>query len=165
MKVCTRCNAQLSDNAAFCNVCGANVGQGANQSQQGQNQAQYQQQYTPQYTNPYDHTREFDQKDISANKVLAMMVYLMGTMGIIIALLAGSKSPYLSFHVRESLKFTVVSILMSIITVVLCWTFIVPIAAGVMSIIFFVIKIICFFQICQGKAVEPAIIRSLTFLK
>ena len=28
-----------------------------------------------------------------------------------------------------------------------------------------VLKVICFFQICSGKAKEPAIIRSLGFLK
>ena len=48
---------------------------------------------------------------------------------------------------------------------VLFFTVIVPIAAAVMFIVFEVIAIICFFQVCQGKAVEPAIIRSLGFLK
>ncbi len=54
---------------------------------------------------------------------------------------------------------------MAICAVILCWTLIVPIAAAVMYIVFFVIRIICFFQICCGKAKEPVIIRSLGFLK
>ena len=69
------------------------------------------------------------------------------------------------FHVRQVLKFTVVNILMWICAGVLCWTFIAPIAAGIMSVVFLVIKIICFFQVCSGKAKDPAIIRSLGFLK
>ena len=47
----------------------------------------------------------------------------------------------------------------------LFWTIIVPVAYGVMSCIFLVLRVICFFQICSGKAKEPAIIRSLGFLK
>ena len=47
----------------------------------------------------------------------------------------------------------------------LCWTIIVPIVGGVCLAIVLVLKVICFFQICSGKAKEPAIIRSLGFLK
>ncbi len=114
---------------------------------------------------PYDHTAEFTPKDISDNKVISMLVYLMGTIGIIIALLAANSSPYAAFHVRQALKFTVVTILLAIVTAVLCWTIIVPIVAGIAALALLVVKIICFFQICKGKAVEPYIIRSLTFLK
>ena len=114
---------------------------------------------------PYDHTAEFDAKDISDNKVISMLAYLMGAIGIVIALLAANSSPYAAFHVRQALKFTVVNILLGIAAAVLCWTFIVPIVAGIAALALLVVKIICFFQICKGKAVEPYIIRSLTFLK
>lgn len=114
---------------------------------------------------PYDHTAEFTPKDISDNKVISMLVYLMGAIGIVIALLAANSSPYAAFHVRQALKFTVVTILLAIVTAVLCWTIIVPIVAGITALALLVVKIICFFQICKGKAVEPYIIRSLTFLK
>ena len=114
---------------------------------------------------PYDHTAEFTAKDISDNKVVSMLVYLMGAIGIVIALLAANSSPYAAFHVRQALKFTVVNILLGIAAAVLCWTFIVPIAAGIAALALLVIKIICFFQICKGKAIEPYLIRSLTFLK
>ena len=114
---------------------------------------------------PYDHTAEFTPKDISDNKVISMLVYLMGAIGIVIALLAANSSPYAAFHVRQALKFTVVTILLAIVTAVLCWTIIVPIVAGIAALALLVVKIICFFQICKGKAVEPYIIRSFTFLK
>lgn len=114
---------------------------------------------------PYDHTAEFNPKDISDNKVICMLVYLLGTIGIIIAQLSSTSSPYVAFHVRQALKFLVADILVGICAVFLCWTIIVPIAAGIMFIVLFVIKIISFFQICSGKAKEPAIIRSLKFLK
>ena len=114
---------------------------------------------------PYDHTSEFTAKDISDNKVIAMLVYLMGTIGIIVALLASKDSPYLSFHVRQALKFTVLEVLTGIITLLLFWTFIVPIAAGIFGIVLFVCKIIAFFSICKGNAKEPYVVRSFNFLK
>lgn len=111
---------------------------------------------------PTDHTAEFDPKDISDNKVFAMLCYLMDFVGIIIALLATHSSKYTMFHVRQALKITVVSILsvFVIIIPILGW-----IAFPILQIILWVIKIISFFQICSGKAKEPAIIRSFGFLR
>ena len=128
-------------------------------------QQQYQQNYAPVYAgNPYDHTSEYEAEDISKNKIFAMLVYLLDAVGIIIALLSGD-SPYVRFHVRQSLKFTVIEILSAICIAVLCWTIIVPVAGVIFLVILAVIKIICFFQVCGGKACEPAIIRSFKFLE
>lgn len=151
-----------SQNAGAQNV---NYGQNPNygQSQNYGQQGGYQPNYTP--YDPYDHTSEFTAKDISDNKVIAMLVYLMGTIGIIVALLASKDSPYLSFHVRQALKFTVLEVLTGIITLLLFWTLIVPIAAGIFGIVLFVCKIIAFFSICKGNAKEPYVVRSFNFLK
>ena len=86
-------------------------------------------------------------------------------MGIIIALLGAHSSPYAAFHVRQALKFTVIYVLMGIITVFLFWTLIVPLAALLAILVLFVVKIICFFSICKGQAKEPPIIRSFGFLR
>lgn len=136
-----------------------NYGQSQNYGQQGG----YQPNYTP--YDPYDHTSEFTAKDISDNKVIAMLVYLMGTVGIIVALLASKDSPYLSFHVRQALKFTVLEVLTGIITLLLFWTIIVPIAVGIFGIVLLVCKIIAFFSICKGNAKEPYVVRNFNFLK
>ncbi len=183
MKICPKCNANLNDETIFCTVCGTAVNsvkpvQPQPTPQQPQDT---QQQAVPQYAqpvyaapaqptyapavDPFDHTAEFDSKDISDNKVIAMLVYLLGAIGIIIALLFSQKSDYVAFHVRQALKFLVVETLVGIISVFLCWTFIVPIAASIFLVILLVIKIICFFDICSGKAKEPAVIRELKFLK
>ena len=94
-----------------------------------------------------------------------MIVYLMGWIGIVIALLASPQSPYTAFHVRQAIKINVAVMLMSMFAGLLAWTVIIPIVALIMAVVFFVIQIICFFQVCSGKAVEPAIVRSLDFLK
>ncbi len=179
MKNCPKCNAQVEDQALFCPVCGFQFGaqqeaapnqvppqQQYNPNQQQYNYAPYPPQAQPQPAfDPFDHTAEFDKQDISDNKVFAMLVYLMGIMGIVVALLASNKSEFTRFHIRQALKFEVCEILMILATAVLFWTFIVPIAVAIMECIFFVLKIICFINICQGKAKEPAIIRNLGFLK
>ena len=106
MKTCPNCNVQLDDAATFCANCGARISESAQaQPQYTQNTA------VPPQGDPYDHTAEFDPQDISDNKVFAMLGYLLGTVGIIIALLASRKSPFTMFHVRQALKFTVVNIL------------------------------------------------------
>lgn len=181
--ICPKCGAQINDNSSFCTICGNPIG--TTNSQMGSPMGNAQmgapmgnpqmgtpmgnpQMGVPQqtyYVNPTDHTAEFDAKDISDNKVMAMLPYLMGIIGIVIALLASRESAYTYFHVRQALKITVVQTLISILTVLLCWTVIVPIVGGVCIIILFVIRIISFFQICGGKAKEPAIISSLGFLK
>lgn len=169
MKNCPNCNAQLPDDAVFCTACGTSLnGPSPAGNQQNANpnfqQGNYQYQQAP-MIQPWDHTAEFDAKDVSDNKVLAMLLYLVGGFAIIYALLGGQKSEYLMFHVRQNLKFLVCETLLAIVAVLLCWTIIVPIAAGICIIVLAVVKIICFFQICSNKSVEPAIIRSLTFLK
>ncbi len=147
MKICPNCHAQLDDNAAFCSNCGTSF---------MTNQAPA--------INIYDHTTQFEASDVSDNKIYAMLPYLFGAIGIIIALLASNTSGYVRFHVKQALKFTVCTVLGAICAAVLCWTVIVPIAFAILEAVFLVLKIICFFQVCGGKAKEPIIIRDLGFL-
>ena len=162
---CKYCGKALQDGE----ICTCPQAQAEVAAAQGQTPPGYYQQPQQQYAqagyDPYDHTAEYDPKDISDNKVIAMLVYLMGTIGILIALLGSHSSPYVMFHVRQALKFQVVGALMLIATALLFWTIIVPIAYAIMSVVLAVIQIICFFSICSGKAKEPAIIRSLGFLR
>ena len=160
---CSQCGNNIPDGSKFCPVCGANF---AAQGAQGAQQAQYQ---APQYqavpeVDPKDHTAEFDAKDVSDNKIYAMGCYLFSVLGIIIALLASKDSAYIKFHVRQAMKFVVAYALIGICTAVLFWTIIVPIAAGVFSIILLVLEIIAFVQICKGQSKEPAILYKWKFL-
>lgn len=178
MKICPNCHAQLDDSSIFCTSCGTQFGavppqqnavppqQSAVPPQQNaippqQNAVPPQPAFAPAYDS-YDHTAEFDPKDISDNKVFAMLCYLMDFIGIIVALLATHSSKYTMFHVRQALKITVVSILSVFVLIIpfLGW-----IAFPILQGIIWVIKIISFFQICSGKAKEPAIIRSFGFLR
>ena len=174
MKTCPTCGAQFDDSAQFCPNCGYNFNQAAPQGAAPQPAApqyqqdpnyqqnmQYQQPVQPAY-DPYDHTNEFDPADVSENKLFAMLIYLFGLMGVIVALLANHDSPFLKFHIRQGLKLEIASLLL----VVLC---IIPIigwiAAGIMTVVLAVIQIICFVRVCKNKSVEPAIVRGIGFLK
>lgn len=164
MKNCPNCNAQLNDNDMFCGNCGTSFA--SNASAGAPQGAPTYQPAAPTYVaDVHDHTAEFDAQDISDNKVYAMLPYLMGAIGIIIALLASRDSEYVKFHLRQSIKLVVATTLLGLASTVLVWTLIVPIVAGIMMIVLQVIQIICFFQVCKGQAKEPAIVRDLSFLK
>ena len=193
MAFCTKCGAQVPDGSVFCTSCGAPVNaapaseQPAPQQpapeqaapapapapvpapapqQQQQQQYQYQQQQQYQYqqapADQYDHTSEFDPKDISDNKVYAMATYMLSVIGVVIALLASRDSKYLQFHVRQAMKLQITEILCTFLMIVpfLGW-----IAAPICILIVTVLQIIAFFQVCSGKAKEPAIVRSFPFMK
>ena len=164
MAVCPNCGEQVEDGGKFCPKCGSSLMPDTAQQQTNPQQNVYGG-YPNQMYNPYDHTQEFDPKDISANKVVAMLVYLLGPVGIIIALLGSQTSPYAAFHVRQGLKFVVVNTLLALIAGFFFWTLIIPALVGIAYVVLFVCKIICFFSICNGNAKEPPIIRSLGFLR
>lgn len=178
MKICPKCGTPLEDNMKFCITCGFSFGQNENEPQivdensEKQRNAQYGQPFFGQQTyappiekDPFDHTDEFDPRDISENKVIAMLIYLMGIAGVLIALLSQSHSAYVAFHLRQALKFMVCNALLALAAAVLSWTVIVPIACGIAFVVLLIVKIICFVDICNGKAKEPAIIKNLNFLK
>lgn len=143
MKYCSKCGTQCDDNAASCPNCEAIF-------------------VAPAAVDASDHTAEFDPKDISDNKVIAMLPYLLGVLGLIVAILMSNTSKYVAFHVRTALKFVVVE---TLLTFVLIIPFLGWLAFGVCIIISLVLRIIAFFQVCNGKAKDPAIISSLGFLK
>lgn len=106
MKTCPNCKTQLDDSALFCTTCGVQFGnaqpQGAVPPQQNavppqQNAIPPQQGAIPPQGayaaapgyDPYDHTAEFDPKDISDNKVLLCFV----TLWILSASLLPSSQP------------------------------------------------------------------------
>ena len=140
-------------------------------------QAAYAQQAAPDYAPPYqappmpphadpdDHTLEMDPADIAENKLYAMLPYLLGPIGIVIALLKDKDSAFLKFHIKLSVQYLVVNAILSLITVFLCWTIVLPIAASICMTIVFVLEIITFVQVCKGQAKDPAIIKNIAFLK
>lgn len=157
MKFCPNCNTAADDNATFCTACGATFNAMPNNGGVV---------YTQQpIFDSSDHTAEFDANDVAENKLYAMLGYLFGFLGIAVALLAKRDSAYVEFHIKQALKICIINGLLVLAAGVLVWTFIVPFAAIIGVTVLEVISVICFFDVCKGKAKEPAIVRNLSFLK
>ena len=156
MKQCPHCGSLLEDEATVCTNCGTPLS--------GETRQYYTQDFYSDIS-VYDHTPEFSADDVSDNKVVCMAAYLMGALGIIIASIVGKGSKYAEFHIKQALKITVVDVILTIFGVIFVWTFIIPMVAIVCLIITFVLRLIAFFQVCRGRAVEPSIIRDLSFLR
>lgn len=164
MKNCPFCNAELEDSVRFCRSCGT--------AQPGPDYLTSVSDYIipekvepePEIS-PYDHTAEYEATDAAQHKLYAMLVYLLGLVGVVITMLGAKGSDYAAFHVRQGLKLTVVDALILLATVLLCWTVIVPVAAVGCLAALGVVRFICSVWVCQGKAVEAPIIRSFGFLK
>ncbi len=168
MKQCPNCKNQTVDSAVFCPVCGTAID--AFHS--------FPEPYPPQIpietrvdltkkiiVNPYDHTNAFDATDIAHNKLYCMAVYLLDAIGIIIALLGAKNSQYTMFHIRQGIKFCIVEALLILIASIFVWTVLAPIVSAMLLFAILIIKCICFFHVCSEKAIEPALIRNLKFMK
>ena len=148
MAFCSNCGKEVPEGAATCPSCNATL----------TNAAQ------PPVIEPWDHTAEFDAQDISDNKVYALSAYLFSILGVLLCNVLAKESPYAQFHAREALKLDVVTIVVYLLACVLCWTCIAPVAGAVLILILFVVKVICFVQVCKGQAKEPWMIRSIKAL-
>lgn len=165
MKNCPRCNAQMEDNAVFCQNCGFSVAQQPDPQAQQPQYNQYAASPAP-AVNPYDHTAEFSAEDVSENKLLAALIYVSGILGIVIALIAQSsrKSKYLDFHIKQGLKATVITLFLGVAGALLAFTCIALPAAAICEVIVLVCSYICLFKTLGNKSIEIPIIRSFGFL-
>jgi len=145
MKYCPNCHLTFEDDANVCTQCGTALAPIP---------------AAPTFADTTDHTAEFDQKDISDNKIFAMLPYLFSILGVIAALMSGSE--YAKFHARQAMKLDIVLLIAALVNIIpfLGW-----IAYGVWALITLVLVVIAFIQVCKGQAKEPAIISSFKFLK
>ncbi|MBO4265947.1 MAG: zinc-ribbon domain-containing protein [Lachnospiraceae bacterium] len=145
MAFCSNCGKEVPEGASVCSSCGATLGAAP----------------AVKSVEQFDHTSDYDAADISANKVYALSAYILSFFGVLLCNVLAKESPFAQFHAREALKLDVVAIVVYVLSVLLCWTCIVPIAGAVLEIILIVVRIISFVQVCKGEAKEPWLIRSL----
>lgn len=154
--------------------------------------------------NPYDHTADYDPREISDNKVICMLIYLFPLAGLIVALLADrasdARTSYIGFHIRQEIKLDVFSILVSLVTMVVTWLITLIIGGGalfssssyssygyygassslsgmlagmglqllimgIVALVLFIVRFICFVQVCKSRAVEAPIVRGIQFMR
>lgn len=185
MKTCPSCNAVMDDSTLFCTSCGTKIDAAPAQQAPVNPAPAYQPPangdpgYAPQgnpapftpapganfVADPTDHTAEFAPEDVSANKPFAMLVYIGGIVGLLIALFLKKESAYLDFHIRQAVKIYLTEVLSSTLCALLSCLVLPMIALPIIIIILLVVRIICFFNVAKGLSKEPAIVKSLDFLK
>lgn len=178
MKTCPKCGKQLEDKASFCIFCGApliekapsdgaetaeaekkeDVNENASEEKAYQHEP-YRQPYTP--FDPADHTSDFDPEDIAENKLFASMPYFFSIIGIIVALMVPG-SPFIRFHVKNEMRFLIVSVLSCIplLVPVLGWA-----VGGILLTVIAALKILAIIWVLQGKAKDIPLIGSIDFLR
>ncbi len=112
----------------------------------------------------WDKTELFPEEEVNEYRLTAVLIYLLGIFGIILALITDKNSPYLKFHIREGLKIAVATATLTIISLSLAWTFIVPVLSGAGIIVCSVINLISAYKTLKGKSENAVIIRNLTIL-
>ena len=112
----------------------------------------------------WDKTELFSETEAKEYRLVAVLVYLLGFFGIIIALLTDKDSSYLKFHINEELKITIAAAALTAISVVLSWTFVIPVISLVGIIICTVVNLISAYFTLEGKSKNAVIIRNLTIL-
>ncbi len=109
-------------------------------------------------------TNEFDQTDIDANKVMAVLSYL-GFL-VIIPILAAKESKFAQFHANQGLVLFIAEVAFGIVVRIL--GMIIPILGtilGLLWIVFTILSILGIVNAAQGTAKELPVIGSYKILK
>lgn len=113
---------------------------------------------------PWDKTELFSAEEVKGYRLTAVLIYLLGIFGIILALVTDKSSSYLKFHIAEGLKITVVTAALAVISVLLAFTFIVPVLCAAGLAVCTVINLISAYKTLKGKSENAVIIREFKIL-
>lgn len=168
MAFCGKCGAYIGEDRGFCPECGAAAT--SSSSDMGS------------YLLTSDHTADYTPKDISKNKAWAMIAYLFGPLGMILALVAGLKSPFARFHATQAAKIYIVFflgdlVLLASFSIIVAVSYnvngvygpavVTPLLVifSIYGLLFFVLLLVCFVYVCLGKAKDAPIVGRMSFLK
>lgn len=164
MAFCNKCGNQLPDGANNCPNCGAPAGN----TQQNTQNAQNAQNFVNNMMNTNDATSQFDPQDINDNKGMSVLAYI----GILflIPLLACPNSRFARYHTNQGLVLFLLELAIGVVTGILG---IIPIAGliigGLLSavggIFTLVLMILGIINAAQGQAKELPLIGKITLLK
>lgn len=161
MAFCNKCGNQLPDGANNCPNCGAPAG---NTQQNTQNA----QAFVNNMMNTNDTTSQFDPQDINNNKGMSVLAYI-GFL-FLVPLLACPNSKFARYHTNQGLVLFLLEFALGVVTGILG---IIPIAGliigGLLSavggIFTLVLMIMGIINAAQGQAKELPLIGKITLLK
>ncbi len=193
MKICSVCGFECEDETIVCPECGKNCDSSDNQpitkepdpfekykeiieKQMKQQQAEIHalkkslekpenaEDKAKRQKDPHDFTDCFGKDDVEENRLFAAFTYLGGIAGIALNMMRDRSSPYLNFHLLQSLKLLCLEAIILICAFVLCWTVAVPVIALVLILVLSIIRLISAFTVFKGLSKEAYIVRGLAFL-
>ena len=189
MKFCGKCGTQVNDEVKFCPGCGASVEAPVNEQTPPTEQPANESSNAfvdkvKGLNNTKDETAEYDAKDISDNKGMAILSYF-GPL-VLIPILAKKESKFARFHANQGLVLFIAdvaygivqSILMAILRAIFPWNwsygylggrgFIFDALSTVLSLVWLVIGILAVIGLINalnGKAKELPVIGKFKILK
>lgn len=161
MAFCNKCGNQLPDGANNCPNCGAPAGNTQQNTQNAQD-------FVNNMMNTNDTTSQFDSQDINNNKGLSVLAYI-GFL-FLVPLLACPNSKFARYHTNQGLVLFLLEFALGVVTGILG---IIPIAGliigGLLSavggIFTLVLMIMGIINAAQGQAKELPLIGKITLLK
>ena len=161
MAFCNKCGNQLPDGANNCPNCGAPAGNTQQNTQNAQD-------FVNNMINTNDTTSQFDPQDINNNKGMSVLAYI-GFL-FLVPLLACPNSKFARYHTNQGLVLFLLEFALGVVTGILG---IIPIAGliigGLLSavggIFTLVLMIMGIINAAQGQAKELPLIGKITLLK
>lgn len=167
MAFCNKCGNQLPDGANNYPFCGAPTGNAQQNTQNTQN-TQNAQNFVNNMMNTADTTSQFDPQDINDNKGMSVLAYI----GILflIPLLACPNSRFARYHTNQGLVLFLLELAIGVVTSIFAFIPVIgPIIGGLISavggIFTLVLMILGIINAAQGQAKELPLIGKITLLK
>ena len=177
MAFCSKCGNQVADGSKFCDKCGASVN-GTNPKNTNNTSKNISDSVgdlgakIAGFNNTSDYTSEYDQADIVANKVFAVLSYL-GIL-VLVPILEAPNSKFARFHANQGLILLIANVAINIVLSILRTISVViaeplgmifSVIIGLVSILILIVTIIGIVNAAQGKAKELPLIGKIRILK
>lgn len=144
MAFCSKCGSEIPEGTGFCPACGAPVGATA---------------VSTSVSDPYDHTAEFTEAEIKDGKTVAMLCWMAGFIGVLIAYIGYKDNGFAMFHAKQCMN-------VQIAVLFCCSLGMIPCGIGIIgALILAVIMFVQFFSAACGHAKETAILRGMGCFK
>lgn len=161
MAFCNKCGNQLPDGANNCPNCGATAGNTQQNTQNAQN-------FVNNMMNTNDTTSQFDPQDINDNKGMSVLAYI-GFL-FLIPLLACPNSRFARYHTNQGLVLFLMELAIGVVIGIFGIIPVIGIIIGgllgsVGGILALVLSILGIVNVVQGQAKELPIIGKITLLK
>lgn len=161
MAFCNKCGNQLPDGANNCPNCGAPAGNTQQNTQNAQN-------FVNNMMNTNDTTSQFDPQDINDNKGMSVLAYI-GFL-FLIPLLACPNSRFARYHTNQGLVLFLMELAIGVVIGIFGIIPVIGIIIGgllgsVGGILALVLSILGIVNVAQGQAKELPIIGKITLLK